>query len=110
MGKNKSVGVVGGKIETSKIRNAQQTVMSVVERYNSAQMEVDKITINVQQDWVGEGRNEFENQYRILKSKLDDIGKTIKEINEALINSLAEYEETDDSVRKEYVDAKGGGK
>ena len=110
MGKKKSDNIVGGKIETSKLREAQTKVMSVVERYNAAQTEVDQITIQVKENWVGKGRNEFESQYNLLKQKLDDIGKTIKDINEALVNSLAEYEETDDGIRKEFVDAKGGEK
>ena len=92
-------------IMTEKINAAHTQISKIVERYKIINSEVAKTTEKVKENWVGEGRTEFESQYNLLICKIDDFGDTLKDIYDALVNAEAEYESTDDGLRKEFVKA-----
>lgn len=105
MGKKDKVGIKSGTIEVDKIRAAHQQIKEIVSAYKEVNYEVSQITMKVKENWVGMGRNEFDSQYGMLISKIDDFGETLQEIYEALVQAEAEYATSDDELRKQYVQA-----
>lgn len=108
MGKSKSAIISEGTIDTGKIYATHRQIKEIVESYKNVNLEVSQITKTIKENWVGEGRNEFESQYNLLIKKIDDFGDTLLDIYEALVESEAEYETSDDSLRQEFVKAVQG--
>ena len=94
---------VKGNINAGTIYNTHTQIKALVESYKEVNLEVERITQTVREIWVGKGRNEFESQYNILIKKIDDFGDTLQEIYDALVDAEAQYEDTDDSIRQDYV-------
>lgn len=94
---------VKGNINSGTIYNTHTQIKALVESYKEVNLEVERITQTVCENWVGKGRNEFESQYNILIKKIDDFGDTLQEIYDALVDAEAQYEDTDDSIRQDYV-------
>lgn len=108
-GKGKTSGaVVQGTIESELIRQAHHDVKAIVDRYASVNLEVSNLTNQIKDDWVGEGRKEFEVQYNMLINKIKDFGDTLQEIYEALVEAEYNYQDVDDSIRQEFVMAMQG--
>lgn len=105
MSKNNSVIIPNGTIDTAKIYAAHRQIKEIVEAYKNVNREVALITNTIKENWVGEGRNEFESQYNLLIRKIDDFGDTLLDIYEALVEAEAEYETSDDGLRQEFVKA-----
>lgn len=103
MGKGKKKEICEGKIDTGQINDTHSVIREIVEEYNEINLEVSRITQTVRENWVGKGRNEFESQYNMLISKVEDFGETLKDIYSALVKAEAEYEESDDKVRQKYA-------
>ena len=95
--------IVTGTIESAKIKEAHIKIRKVAESFKDTNFEVSRITRTVKQNWVGLGRTEFDSQYRMLISKIDDFGDTLKDIYEALVQAEAEYTTVDDGLRQELV-------
>ena len=91
-----------GTINTQAIYATHAQIKKIVEAYKNVNLEVSEITLKIKENWVGTGRNEFESQYNILISKIEDFGDTLLEIYEALVQSEADYESTDDEMRQQY--------
>ncbi|GFP74236.1 WXG100 family type VII secretion target [Clostridium fungisolvens] len=108
MASDSSKGVCSGSIDTAKIYAAHSQIKAIVESYKEVNLEVAKITQSVRENWVGEGRNEFESQYNLLIRKIDDFGDTLKEIYDALVKAEADYETSDDKLRQQYSMAMKG--
>lgn len=107
MSKKKSTPVMcDGTIDTSVIYDTHRQIKQIVESYKSVNSQVAAITKNVRENWVGKGRNEFDTQYNILIKKIDDFGDVLLDIYEALVQAEADYEDTDDSIRQDFVMAK----
>lgn len=94
-----------GTIDTSVIFDTHRQIKEIVESYKEVNLKVSTITSEVNQNWVGKGRNEFESQYQLLIKKIDDFGDTLQDIYEALVKAEESYEEADDSLRKDFVKA-----
>lgn len=103
MAKKEEKKICTGNIDTAKIYEAHQQIKTIVESYKTVNLEVTKITNTIKDNWVGQGRNEFETQYKLLISKIDDFGDTLKDIYDLLVEAEAEYESSDDSLRQEFV-------
>lgn len=101
-------GVVSGHIEEESIKAAIQEMQSIALSYREIQETVNKTTRTVQENWVGEGRNEFESQYEILIRKIEDFGDTLEEICDSLIETEAAYQEVDNQVGRSYTKTKEG--
>ncbi|WP_428909704.1 WXG100 family type VII secretion target [Niallia sp. Krafla_26] len=95
--------IVGGTIDTAQINATHSQIKEIVESYNNVNLEVSQITQKVKENWVGKGRNEFESQYNLLISKIDDFGATLKELYDALVQAEGEYEKLDDEMRQQLV-------
>lgn len=98
-------GICKGTIDSEKIYQTHRQIKKIVDSYRTVNLEVSEITTTIKENWVGQGRNEFESQYNQLIKKIDDFGETLQEIYDALVESEAEYETSDDSLRQEFVKA-----
>ena len=74
-----------------------------MEAYRQANSEVAHITAEVNENWVGQGQTEFESQYKLLISKIDDFGEILQDIYNALVEAEASYEDADDDMRQDFV-------
>ena len=95
-------------INTEKINATHRQIQEIVSSYKDINVEVNEITSKIKENWVGKGRNEFESQYNLLISKIDDFGETLLEIYDALVKAEAEYEAADDSLRQNFVKSMEG--
>ena len=86
-----------GHIDTSIIYDTH------VQAYRQANSEVARITAEVNENWVGQGQTEFESQYKLLISKIDDFGEILQDIYNALVEAEASYEDADDDMRQDFV-------
>lgn len=102
---SKKVEIVDGLIDTAMINAAHRQIKSIVSSYKVVNKQVADITVRIQENWVGKGRNEFESQYNLLIRKIDDFGDVLQDIYDALVDAEAQYEETDDAVRQDFVQA-----
>ena len=95
--------VVYGTIDSRLIYNTHTQLKSLVLSYKDLNFRVSEITSEVEENWVGKGRNEFESQYKLLIRKIEDFGDTLKDIYEALVEAEAAYRDADDDIRQDYV-------
>lgn len=103
MGGRSGTGVCGGNIEVEKIIAAHKQIRTIVDAYKNVNLEVSQITSRIKDNWVGQGRNEFESQFKLLIGKIDDFGDTLVEIYDALVDAEAAYTEADDSIRQQFA-------
>ena len=92
-----------GHIDTTIIYDTHVQVKEIVEAYRQANSEVARITAEVNENWVGQGQTEFESQYKLLISKIDDFGEILQDIYNALVEAEASYEDADDDMRQDFV-------
>jgi len=95
--------VVSGTIDSAQIYATHSKIKEIVDSYNTVNLEVSQITQKVKENWVGKGRNEFESQYKLLISKIDDFGEALREIYDALVEAESQYETLDDEMRQQLV-------
>lgn len=98
-----SSGLTSGVIKTVGIAAAREQMFAIMQRFMNVKDSVNKTRQTLCDDWVGEGRNEFEVQYRLLISKVDDIGQNLEEMYQALVDAEATYQEGDASLNQEIV-------
>lgn len=103
MGNKKSVVICDGSIDSALIYDTHRQIKEIVESYKELNKKVSDITSEVRDNWVGQGRNEFESQYKLLISKIDDFGDTLQDIYEALVEAEASYEDEDDTIRQKFA-------
>ena len=84
-----SDALTGGTIETEQIAAARETMQQIVKRFMEIKNQVNQTSQNLCEDWVGEGRN--------------DIGDSLEEMYQALVDAQAAYEETDRSYNQQVV-------
>lgn len=72
--------------------------------------EINSYTNEVEREWVGNGKNQFETQMRLMLSQLDDISKILYDISEALQDAEAAYIDADVETAKRISIATGGSK
>ena len=103
MGKSSGNVMCDGSIDTKKIYATHRQIKEIVDSFKDVNWEVSQITTTIKENWVGQGRNEFESQYNLLIKKIEDFGDTLQDIYDALVEAEAEYEAADDSLRQEFV-------
>lgn len=103
MGKKHLSASFDGHIDTRRIYDTHRRIKKIVESFREVNKEVAAITRTIEQNWVGEGRDEFEAQYGLLISKIEDFGDTLQDMYDALVEAEASYEGTDDKIRQEFA-------
>lgn len=97
------VELTSGTIQTVTIAEARQTMKDILEKFIVSKGKVADLRGKLAEDWVGQGRNEFETQYTLLISKVSDIGDTLGEMYQALVDAEAAYGETDDGFHQDVI-------
>ncbi len=87
---------VGGITETCK------AFRDDIKKFDQCVTDMDRATKEALSDWVGEGRNQFETQMRLMESQLSDISDVLYEIYEALSDAEAGYIDEDETVAKQF--------
>lgn len=93
--------VGGSTVDTEAIRATHSEMKRVVESYREISKRVADITVDLQEHWVGDGRNEFESQYNRLILKIEDFGDTLQEIYDFLVDAEASYREADERLKQD---------
>lgn len=102
MGKTDAAVICDGHINTQKIYDVHQEIKNIVDDYKDINKKVADITAEVNENWVGKGRNEFETQYKLLIRKIEDFGDTLQDIYNGLVDAEVAYEDMDDDIRQEF--------
>ncbi len=97
--------MVNGTIDGKLISETHQQIKKLVDSFQEQKKEVTEITNRAKQNWVGEGKNEFEAQYDILISKVNDFGDSLVEIYDALVKADVEFQSVDEKLKAEYNSA-----
>ncbi len=97
--------MVNGTIDGKLISETHQQIKKLVDSFQEQKKEVTEITNRAKQNWVGEGKNEFEAQYDILISKVNDFGDSLVEIYDALVKADVEFQSDDEKLKAEYNSA-----
>lgn len=95
--------ITSGTIVEATIEATRVQIKTIVDSYADCNKKVHSISATVKESWVGEGRSEFEAQYEMLLSKIDDFGDTLEDIYDALVEAQAEYQTTDDDIRQDIA-------
>lgn len=85
-------------IKTKAIRKTHKKIKEIVKEYAEINLQVATITAKVNENWVGKGHDEFQNQHRIWLRKIEDFGDTLKDLYDALVETEASYIETDEKI------------
>lgn len=103
MSKYDSSPIVNGNIHGEKIKATHQQIRTIVDEYKNINSRVAKITKTVKENWIGEGKNEFETQYEFLIKRIDDFGDTLQDIYDALVEAEVSYDTADDELRQGFM-------
>ena len=101
-------GVAEGTINSRLIYNTHTQLKSLLLSYKELNLRVSQITTEVEENWVGKGRDEFESQYKLLIRRIEDFGDTLQDIYGALVEAETAYRNADDDIRQDYVMSMNG--
>ncbi len=90
-------------LETQKFTAAIEAFKTGAESYKEIKNGVDTATTALLKSWEGEGRNQFEKDYRFIFRQLSDIEDLLYELYNSLIEAQSNYIKTDDAVAKELT-------
>lgn len=95
--------LTSGTIEEKAISAAREKMYELTHQFISIQDRINQTSEMVKANWVGKGRNEFENQYNLLIAKIGELSDSLDEMYEALVDAETEYREVDNALRQEMV-------
>ncbi|MBM6977007.1 WXG100 family type VII secretion target [Intestinimonas butyriciproducens] len=99
MGKSKEA-LTSGSIHGESIAEARKKMYDMVHEFQEIKERINDTAESVKDHWVGRGRNEFETQYSLLISKIGDLGDSLDEMYEALVDAEASYGAADEDLRQ----------
>lgn len=94
-------------INTKGLQETAAAFKTGIVDFNTCVREMSRITDELFSGWDGDGRDQFETQCVLMKSKLDDISDTLYDIYNVLVESETAYIDVDESVAKEISAATG---
>lgn len=71
-----------------------------ISEYDNIKLKVERTTDELFVNWQGEGKTQFEKDYRTLYRQLTDITDIMYELYEALIDAKAAYIQADEEAAK----------
>ena len=92
--------LTSGTIELEYIVAARKQMYDMVHTFLEIKERINTTTEQVKSHWVGKGRNEFETQYKLLIAKIGDMGDSLDEMYEALVDAEASYGAADEDLRQ----------
>ncbi len=93
---------VSGHIDTEKIHECYMRMKNIVAQYETSRKSVTDLRTRIEDNWVGEGRKEFEIEFNILISKVKDFEDVLKDLYNALVDSEVAYKEADVDLQQDY--------
>lgn len=90
--------LTSGTIELEYIVAARKQMYDMVHTFLDIKERINTTTEQVKRQWVGKGRNEFETQYKLLIAKIGDMGDSLDEMYNALVDAEAAYGGADEDM------------
>lgn len=97
------------RLETSYIADAHQKFKETLTTLNEIKDDIQTQTTNLYAVWNGKSRNQFENQYRMLFSKISDINEALDEMYNMMVNAEAAYRQVDADIAQKLEMSSGEG-
>ena len=97
-------------LNTKGITETCKAFRSNVKMFDQCVTDINSYTNQVEEDWIGEGKIQFETQMRLMMSQLEDISQILYDICEALKDAEAAYIDADVETAKQINVATGGGR
>lgn len=95
-------------LETSQLQAASILIRTVIEELTNSKNDIEKSTTQLLSTWIGESRNAFEKQYKVLNRAIADIEETLYDFYDSLVESEAAYIEADREVSRAIDQAREG--
>lgn len=90
-------------LESSYLTEANKKFLQTLKTLTDIKIAIEATTNVLYTVWVGKARNEFENQYRQLFSKISDIEDALDEMYDMMVNAEATYADVDDEIRQKIA-------
>lgn len=96
------------ELDTSNMADTAENCKKLYEQLQNLRNELESTKNKLLSTWAGEGRNEFEKQYRLLNQQFTDIIDDTKDMYEKIIAAEEAYIQADTDAAKlqEGVDRK----
>lgn len=88
------------KLDTSNMASTANSCKALYEQLQNLRNQLESAKNSLLFTWAGEGRNEFEKQYRLLNQQFSDIIDDTKDMYEKLISAEETYIQTDTNNAK----------
>ena len=89
-----------GTIEMEYIVAARKQMYQMVHSFLDIKERINTTTEKVKSQWVGRGRDEFETQYKLLVAKIGDLGDSLDEMYNAVVDAEAADGGADEDMRQ----------
>lgn len=89
------------KLDTSNFASTAKSCQELYQRLQDYRNELEHAKNALLATWAGEGRNEFEKQYRLLNQQFSDIIDDTKDMYEKIISAEESYIQADTDAAKQ---------
>ena len=95
-------------LDTSGMAQTANSCKALYEQLQDLRNQLESAKNSLLFTWAGEGRNEFEKQYRLLKQQFTDIIDDTKDMYEKIISAEEAYiqRDTDNAKKEAGIDRK----
>lgn len=90
-------------LATHGFKEAIEVFTTQLKAFDTMQQEVTSATRTLLDSWEGEGRKQFEKDYKLVYRQLEDLSDIFYELRDALIDAEAQYIKTDQSLSKQFT-------
>ena len=97
------------KLNTDHFSDVELAAKDVAERIEHLQSKLANVKMAADSNWVGKGRQEFNNLYKVVEFQLKDISKEFWAIYDALCDIEGSYLEADQELATEITSGEFGG-
>lgn len=87
-------------LDTEKFANTISTLKKSIAEYNDIKNEIKVTTDTLFEDWIGEGKTQFQKDYATLFRQLTDIADIMYELYDTLVEAEATYIKADEEAAK----------
>lgn len=94
---------MAGEVKSLDTNIMNESIISIQEQvklFEEARKNIDSTTNDLLSQWVGESRNSFEKKYQLLSRNLKDIGDSLYDFYDSIVNSATSYIEADEELSK----------
>lgn len=87
-------------LDTDKMSECINNFNTKIKRFGEIRNEINEVTNGLLSTWVGESRNAYETQYKLLDGKIKDVEESLYDLSEELVNSVTAYIDADLQISK----------